>query len=550
MAQNGTGYGGDGSSDVRSRQAGKKKAALQENRLASQQQKELNAALKTLWRTAPSESLLSTIKQVMRNQIPSEWSKRRKLYEHVLEASRLIASHHAELLGDEDDQESLLAALLEFSQHADLISKHDSIPNLSDHELVKLILNVRDVATHASRRISTKPELCVIDSQEHYRQALRPLRFDLVEELKGHAFAKLGQSAAMDTRKLFQELTAYKTALPIEYGSSIFVRAVENRLDLLRAIITGPEETPYSNGIFVFDIYLGEYPAKPPNVQFLITGGGKYRFNPNLYENGKVCLSLLGTWSGPGWTPGESTLLQVLVSIQSLIFVDDPFFNEPGFEAHRGTPHGAEQSKGYNKNIRKYTLECAILPFLQQPCPFPEFADICEKHFCNKKFVLEKQLFQWYKEDKNLHRKYALALDCFDHGNAKAKATPPTQMIKTAEVNGVVEIFDDDDDDDEIVNKPVAKRAKLDDEVLLLDSCTISSKGPTEGTSQNSPIDLVGSDGDESAINENDSEKTNKHSLLKDQIILPIQSSGASANSAHRDVKCDSSCQSNTVDLT
>jgi hypothetical protein len=35
------------------------------------------------------------------------------------------------------------------------------------------------------------------------------------------------------------------------------------------------------------------------------------RLNPNLYHDGKVCLSLLGTWSGPGWVPGQSTLLQV-----------------------------------------------------------------------------------------------------------------------------------------------------------------------------------------------------------------------------------------------
>lgn len=34
------------------------------------------------------------------------------------------------------------------------------------------------------------------------------------------------------------------------------------------------------------------------------------------YNNGKVCLSLLGTWAGPSWQPGQSTLLQVLVSIQ------------------------------------------------------------------------------------------------------------------------------------------------------------------------------------------------------------------------------------------
>jgi hypothetical protein len=31
----------------------------------------------------------------------------------------------------------------------------------------------------------------------------------------------------------------------------------------------------------------------------------------NLYNCGKVCLSLLGTWNGPGWDPAHSTLLQV-----------------------------------------------------------------------------------------------------------------------------------------------------------------------------------------------------------------------------------------------
>ncbi len=46
-------------------------------------------------------------------------------------------------------------------------------------------------------------------------------------------------------------------------------------------------------------------------VQFLTTGAGRVRFNPNLYNCGKVCLSLLGTWSGPSWDPGTSTLLQV-----------------------------------------------------------------------------------------------------------------------------------------------------------------------------------------------------------------------------------------------
>ena len=80
------------------------------------------------------------------------------------------------------------------------------------------------------------------------------------------------------------------------------------------AVIFPPSGTPYSGGAFTFDILLpADYPHKPPKVQFLTTGGGRVRFNPNLYADGKVCLSLLGTWAGPSWDPAKSTLLQVLV---------------------------------------------------------------------------------------------------------------------------------------------------------------------------------------------------------------------------------------------
>lgn len=50
-----------------------------------------------------------------------------------------------------------------------------------------------------------------------------------------------------------------------------------------------------------------------------------------MMTDGKVCLSLLGTWDGDrgeNWNAATSTLLQVLVSVQSLILVPEPFFNE------------------------------------------------------------------------------------------------------------------------------------------------------------------------------------------------------------------------------
>ena len=83
----------------------------------------------------------------------------------------------------------------------------------------------------------------------------------------------------------------------------------------MRAIITGPEGTPYTGGVYEFDVYFPSgYPGVAPQVHFRTTGGGTVRFNPNLYKDGKVCLSLLGTWQGSAgehWDQNTSTILQV-----------------------------------------------------------------------------------------------------------------------------------------------------------------------------------------------------------------------------------------------
>jgi ubiquitin-protein ligase len=89
-------------------------------------------------------------------------------------------------------------------------------------------------------------------------------------------------------------------------------------------LISGPadaldpsNETPYALGLFEFHLFIPpHYPSVPPLVNLQTTGGGMVRFNPNLYSDGKVCLSLLGTWHGEGWTPptagnSGSTILQV-----------------------------------------------------------------------------------------------------------------------------------------------------------------------------------------------------------------------------------------------
>lgn len=58
---------------------------------------------------------------------------------------------------------------------------------------------------------------------------------------------------------------------------------------------------------------------------------------------------------------------QILVSIQSLILVREPYFNEPGYERSRGTPSGQLCSLDYDGNIQQATVKWAMLEQLRNP---------------------------------------------------------------------------------------------------------------------------------------------------------------------------------------
>jgi len=174
---------------------------------------------------------------------------------------------------------------------------------------------------------------------------------------------------------LMKELKLLKTHLP----PGITVKCFEDRSDLFSVLIHGPPSTPYQDGLFYFDIQLPEgYPGSPPKVHYYSYCTA--RLNPNLYEEGKVCVSLLGTWSGKGnetWT-SKSTLHQVLLSIQGLILNEEPYYNEAGYEKQRGSVEGLENSRLYNEMASIKMLQ-SIQNMLSRP---PEiFKDEAMKHF-------------------------------------------------------------------------------------------------------------------------------------------------------------------------
>ena len=139
----------------------------------------------------------------------------------------------------------------------------------------------------------------------------------------------------------------------------------------------------------------------PPLCYFATTGGGTVRFNPNLYQTGKVCLSILGTWHGDDsiskWQPDVSNVQQVLVSIQALILVDEPWFNEPGHEKLRNTPSGERRSNAYNQTLRLHTLRHAVLGQLRRHRQ-PPFAELIADYARVQAAAIRAQARRWCDE--------------------------------------------------------------------------------------------------------------------------------------------------------
>ena len=236
--------------------------------------------------------------------------------------------------------------------------------------------------------------------EERYKTEMGRMQFDNFDAA-GHKLVGVRAPGVASIRRILKEVATLRESLPLQIASSIAIRVDESRLHLIRAVIFGPEGTPYAHGAFFFDIAIPDnYPNLPPRVHFLTTGAGQARFNPNLYEDGTVCLSLLGTWEGEPWNPATSTLLQVLVSIQSLILVHQPFFNEPGEQDAIGTPEGDQQSSAYNIAIRRLTIQWAVLDALRSPPP--AFQHLIRTHFRLKNQRLLRDFQRWLQQDPAL----------------------------------------------------------------------------------------------------------------------------------------------------
>ena len=170
------------------------------------------------------------------------------------------------------------------------------------------------------------------------------------------------------------------------------------------ALIIGSDDTPYSNGNYLFELnFPSDYPQSPPKVIYH-TNDGNVRFNPNLYRNGKVCLSMLNTWRGEQWTPCN-TISSILLTTCSIL-TNNPFLNEPDIKpTHSVIP-------AYNKILTYSNFTVAIGDVLEKEFyknKFPTLVKIAEKHFVENYNNIKEKL----DKNRNLYDKQYVSMNFY-----------------------------------------------------------------------------------------------------------------------------------------
>jgi len=139
--------------------------------------------------------------------------------------------------------------------------------------------------------------------------------------------AKGAQYGAILLRNQFKELTKN----PLD-GFSIGLNDYEDIYEW-KVMMEGPEATPYEGGMFPCSLsFPKEYPNKPPVMKFLTPGF----WHPNIYQDGKVCISILHEAKEDQFNEQEKMsekwrpilgVEAILISVMSLL--SNPNFDSP-----------------------------------------------------------------------------------------------------------------------------------------------------------------------------------------------------------------------------
>ena len=171
-------------------------------------------------------------------------------------------------------------------------------------------------------------------------------------------------------KRILKEIKELNESISILEENGVYFHFDDTNINYIYAMLVGPSGTPYEKGFYFFKFeYPQNYPMIPPIAKYYTQGtlinknGNPFnvRFNPNLYTCGKVCLSMLNTWAGPGWVP-TNTMSNVLVALVALVLIESPLTNEPGFE---NSPK--KDLDKYSEIIAYANIKISVLNMIENP---------------------------------------------------------------------------------------------------------------------------------------------------------------------------------------
>ena len=384
--------------------------------------------LPIIYKILESSYVIPFIKSYMRGSNMLEMSKHENMYKLLFTFLQLLVTDESIFLFDKGNRETgesslyeILSSLYKEAEQTKKFMKDDKGDENGDISLMictlfemihpifqKYTEERKHFIEEENKKWQKKLEEAKSNAnQEHlkYQETMTDMNFDTCDFTSSFYHKTEGslQASKQMIRHISKEYASLNKCLPVYFESSVFVRVDQQDTRRVKVLITGPDNTPYDSGCFIFDVFTGnDYPKNTPKMQFRNHGGK--RFNPNLYACGKVCLSLLGTWGGQGseaWNPNTSTLQQLFISVQAQILVPEPFYNEPGYETRFNSPQGKEQSRQYTNERRYYTLLHAMYDLISNPNLYPEFKDVIINHFKLKKDYILKLCDIWKQEPTN-----------------------------------------------------------------------------------------------------------------------------------------------------
>ena len=376
----------------------------------------INKDYNSFYASIKGSILIKYLKQQLKHSTLLDMHKHKETYQKYFTLLQTMCTEYGIMVYHEDSGDSLYTILMGLYEESKTSLEVDDT-NVMANIIFTLGTMVDDVymqylqklqsAPSSISQLDEKPSETIIKSKEVvYEEHMDKYKFILCDPIDQFKYPTESGNMSQCFKQLSVELPSLKRSLPVQYGASICVAFNKKEVNKHRYMITGPVDTPYENGCFIFDAYMCPgYPMKAPKFKFLNTGG--QRFNPNLYDSGKVCLSILGTYIGPApnaselWLPKESTLFQVVMSILGQILVEEPYFNEPGYERSRGTSSGDSSNANYNFNCRLYTMKSTIRDLLKDPNSYPEFKNAIKDHFRLKKDDVIKTCQKWVDEAHN-----------------------------------------------------------------------------------------------------------------------------------------------------